>query len=250
MWGKASDFNYIVGQLENRGYVSYDKHSAESSATLSAATGILYCARSNEGYFTYDGIDICGMRLADEICDVLHDLQDVKIDALSVVGYSMGGPITRYAIGVLESRGCFDAGGFLGHPAIKPRVFVNTCSPQVGTNVLGNRWSARLFNFIGSWSMARTSRQCFLRDSPTSPLFLQMTQPNTIWTKALARFERRVCYANITNDRRCDFYTSGVNSVDPFAGKDLHQLKGPFVPGFEPVVLQDAEPQFEAHADD
>lgn len=251
MWGRANDFQYIVDQLRSRGYIRYVSPPRNKGDTrnsqLAAASGIVYCASSNEGYYTYDGIDVCGYRLADEICDVISQLhnKDVKITDLSIVGYSMGGLIARYAIGVLENRGVFSDNGYMDLQKINARVFVTTCSPHVGSNIIQPTISARIFNFIGSWSMARTSRQCFLRDSIKRPLFLQMTQPGTIWVKALARFDRRVLYANIINDRRCDFYTSGVSLDETYAGHDLKRLKGPFATGYEPVVLLNKEPQYE-----
>lgn len=236
MWGKAGDFNYIVNELEQKNYITYvDATSGASERSISnKIAGIVYCTRSNEGYFTYDGIDVCGFRIANEISHVVRKLknQDAKISELSIVGYSMGGLMARYAIGLLYTRGIFNE--------IQPRTFITTCSPHVGVNVLGNTKDARIFNFIGSWSMARTSRQAFLRDTDQPlqlPLFLYLTQQNTAFTKALSLFDRRVLYANVFNDHRCEFYTSAVETIDDFTNRDMQLLSGPFVPGYEPIVL-------------
>lgn len=249
MWGKAGDFNYIVNELEQVGYVTYDyaiSGTSEASASESPA-GIVYCTRSNEGYFTYDGIDVCGLRIANEISHVVRQLQtqDWKISELSIVGYSMGGLMARYAVGLLYTRGIFDE--------ITPRALVTTCSPHIGVNVLSKSKGARLFNFVGSWSMARTSRQAFLRDSDQPhqlPLFLYLTQKNTSCTKALSLFGRRVLYANVFNDHRCEFYTAAAETTDPFKHQDLRLLSGPFVPGYEPIVLHGGPTPFYKQSSD
>ena len=60
---------------------------------------------------TFDGIDICGERVCAEIEAVLDRVQAAggKITRLSMVGYSLGGLICRYALGVLETRNVLDS---------------------------------------------------------------------------------------------------------------------------------------------
>lgn len=67
-------------------------------------------AKRNSGSFTYDGIELGGERVCREIEEELEKLSKVgqTVKKLSVVGYSLGGLVARYAVGLLESRGIFE----------------------------------------------------------------------------------------------------------------------------------------------
>lgn len=238
MWGRAADFNYISERLTTQhSYADItEKGSILELAEKQTAKGVLYRSTFNEGYFTYDGVDVCGTRVANEIQEVISSLDKhgITVSELSLVGFSMGALMSRYAVGLLETRGVFNT--------IKPRNLVVTCGPHVGVNILGQSLAARMFNFIGQFSMARTSRQAFLTDSETNPLFLKLTQPNSSYAQAAKKFQRRVMYANVANDRRCEFYTSAASLTNPFANKDLYSMKGKFVPGYDNVVIDGSAP--------
>ena len=65
--------------------------------------------KSNAGTFTYDGIETGAERVTNEIEAALDDLErrGQPITKLSVVGYSLGGLVARFAIGLLYYRGWF-----------------------------------------------------------------------------------------------------------------------------------------------
>jgi predicted esterase len=67
-------------------------------------------AKRNAGSFTYDGVDTGGERVADEIEQTLEELEKDGhgIKKISVIGYSLGGLVARFAIGLLYSRGVFE----------------------------------------------------------------------------------------------------------------------------------------------
>ena len=67
-------------------------------------------AKSNSGNYTYDGIELGGELICQEIEDEISKLNCAgnQIKRLSLVGYSLGGLIARYAIGLLYSKGLFD----------------------------------------------------------------------------------------------------------------------------------------------
>jgi len=65
--------------------------------------------KSNSGNFTYDGIELGGERASQEILGEIERLHSRghQIKRLSFVGYSLGGLVARYAIGLFESMEIF-----------------------------------------------------------------------------------------------------------------------------------------------
>jgi predicted esterase len=70
----------------------------------------LLLARRNSGSFTYDGIERGGERVCAEIEEEMRLIEQRggKIQKLSIVGYSLGGLVSRYAVGLLNARGVLD----------------------------------------------------------------------------------------------------------------------------------------------
>ncbi len=66
--------------------------------------------KSNSGNFTYDGIETGGERVCVEIEEQLAAREEKggKFAKLSIVGYSLGGLVARYAIGLLYANGVLD----------------------------------------------------------------------------------------------------------------------------------------------
>lgn len=67
-------------------------------------------ARRNSGSFTYDGIELGGERVCAEIEEELRAIKKRggNISKLSIVGYSLGGLVSRYAVGLLYAKGVLD----------------------------------------------------------------------------------------------------------------------------------------------
>jgi hypothetical protein len=67
-------------------------------------------AKRNSGSFTYDGIERGGERVCLEIEEELDIIKSKggSIKKLSIAGYSLGGLVARYAIGLLFARGVLD----------------------------------------------------------------------------------------------------------------------------------------------
>lgn len=202
---------------------------------------IVYTASSFEHYYTYDGIDVCGTRVANEIETQIQRLNTSgnndksRVTKLSVVGYSLGGLISRYALGLLYQRGLFET--------IEPVNFAAFASPHVGVLALGTGLASRLFNSIAPFLLAYTSRQLFLtdrlqRDSAGKgrPLLECLADPDLVFYKALQCFRVRALYSNIVNDHRTAWYTSGVDECDPYAA-NAGRICGPYAPGYGPVVI-------------
>ncbi|ANB13573.1 putative hydrolase [Sugiyamaella lignohabitans] len=246
LWGTIHHFDYVAGELASKkGAIIHDHpdHPLVVPPGVSSDSPIIvvYRTHSNEGYFTYDGVDVCGARVAAEIENELAALNNSasvpsgepirKVTKISIAGYSLGGLISRYAIGLLYKRGVFDT--------VKPVSYTTFCSPHVGVSVLGSRFSARAFNFVGKYSMSSTSRQLFLADNYQStkvPLLEYMSHHDSPFYEGLKSFPSHTLYANIINDHRCEYYTSAIETEDPFAGR-VSTSVGPYVEGYEPTVL-------------
>jgi triacylglycerol esterase/lipase EstA (alpha/beta hydrolase family) len=67
-------------------------------------------AKRNSGSFTYDGIELGGERVCQEIEEEVEKLARAgqEIKRFSLVGYSLGGLVSRYAVGLLDSKGFFE----------------------------------------------------------------------------------------------------------------------------------------------
>jgi hypothetical protein len=70
----------------------------------------LLLAKRNSGSFTYDGIERGGERVCAEIEEEMRLIEERggKITKLSIVGYSLGGLVSRYAVGLLHAKGILD----------------------------------------------------------------------------------------------------------------------------------------------
>ena len=90
------------------------KHMASVAKSLRAQHPrdklYILLAKRNSGSFTYDGIERGGERVCLEIEEELQVIESKggKIKKLSIVGYSLGGLVARYAVGLLYARGVLD----------------------------------------------------------------------------------------------------------------------------------------------
>jgi hypothetical protein len=180
--------------------------------------------------------------VAKEIEDKLEDLgrDGYRINKISVVGYSLGGLVARYAIGLLYHKGYFER--------IKPMTFTTFATPHLGVRTPSRGYSNHLWNVFGARTLSTSGRQLFtiddFRETGRSILDV-MTDPNSVFIHALAQFERRTLYCNIINDRSAVYYTTGISKTDPFT--NLDELTLNHVPGYEPVVLDPTNPLSPKH---
>lgn len=72
------------------------------------------------------------------------------------------------------------------------------------------------------------------------PLLDVLADPESIFIKGLARFERRTLYANIVNDRSAVYYTTGISKTDPYT--NLENIKINYVRGYEDVIIDVGAP--------
>ncbi|KAL9932783.1 hypothetical protein V8E36_008482 [Tilletia maclaganii] len=199
---------------------------------------------------TFDGVDFCGYRLAEEINTCVHKLRlepsksggPRHIAQISFVGHSLGGLIARFAVGLLEQQGFFDTvqrdripklhSGHLDALAVPPRaaIFATFATPHIGMppeSRSGRPWLARLT----AATMGRTGIQLYLHDhgwacaaSPADTrigVLEAMTEPSSVFMVALNRFDRVVTYANGIYDFPVAFRTASLFTSDPFAARGL-----------------------------
>jgi dienelactone hydrolase len=95
LWGKPEHLRYVSTSLRQR----FPEDRLE-----------ILVAKRNAGSFTYDGVDTGGERVANEVEEKLEELAKAghNIKKISVIGYSLGGLVARFAIGLLYSRGVFE----------------------------------------------------------------------------------------------------------------------------------------------
>lgn len=170
--------------------------------------------------------------MAQEIEETLDNLhgQGYRIRKLSIVGYSLGGLVARYAIGLLDAR------GWLGR--LEPLNFTTFATPHVGVRLPARGVRSQLFNVLGARTISVSGRQLFLIDSfrgTGKPLLSILADPDSIFIQGLAKFKRRSVYANVINDRSAVFYTTYISALDPF--KDLESLNINYVKGYKSVII-------------
>ncbi|KAI5300553.1 hypothetical protein KEM56_002360 [Ascosphaera pollenicola] len=223
LYGQPSHLDYIAHALRAR-YPVDKLH--------------LLSVQRNKGNLTYDGIELGGERVAHEIEEYIHALHDshpaCAIKKLSVVGYSLGGLIARYAIGLLFARGYFDK------DRITPVNFTTFATPHVGVRNPARR--NHLWNVIGARTISTSGRQLFMIDefrATGKPLLSLLATEGSVFMLGLQRFAHRSLYANVVNDRAATFYTTCISKTNPFVGvaAAASQERVNYVPGYEPVVI-------------
>ncbi|KAF7593627.1 hypothetical protein BBP40_011145 [Aspergillus hancockii] len=218
------------------GFLGSPSHMDHLAASLSERFSDdrlhILVAKRNAGNLTYDGIEVGGERVAHEIEETIDALADMgcHIRKLSVVGYSFGGLVARYAIGLLYARGWLDK--------LEPVNFTTFVSPHVGVqNPVKGIWSY-IWNNIGPHEGSISGQQLFMTDSFGElgrPMLSILADPDSIFVQALKRFKNRCLYANVVNDRTTLFYTTAFSTVDPF--RDLENTRINYVEGYGPVVI-------------
>ena len=141
--GNSSHLNSIVSHLR----------------TLSSPDHVvLHNSRVNHMMLTMDGMDVCGLRFAQEINLELKKLRDeaaskqespLEVVKLSVIGYSLGGCIARYAIGVME-----EAGELAG---LVLKNFITFATPHLGSRKIPGVYGSA-FNWVTPRLCSRTGR--------------------------------------------------------------------------------------------
>eukprot|EP01130_Rhizamoeba_saxonica_P008982 TRINITY_DN3641_c0_g1_i1.p1 TRINITY_DN3641_c0_g1~~TRINITY_DN3641_c0_g1_i1.p1 ORF type:complete len:303 (-),score=43.57 TRINITY_DN3641_c0_g1_i1:473-1381(-) len=193
------------------GYASDWKNFKSILESNTPSSVLCLVSKVNEGFQTYDGIDVCGSRLVEEVMDwrALYTLtNDVRI---SFIGHSMGGLIIRYCIGELYQLGVFDD--------LTPAIYMTLATPHLGTR----KQKSSIFNSVVTWVtetfINRTGKQFLLEDEDLeSPLLEVISQPNEKYMIPLGMFEVRILYSNVKNDLMVPYHTAAIVDRCPHRG--------------------------------
>ncbi|XP_059631189.1 lipid droplet phospholipase 1-like isoform X2 [Cornus florida] len=235
---------------------------------------IVHCSECNSSMLTFDGVDVMGKRLADEVISVITRYLDLQ--KISFIAHSLGGLIARYAIAKLygqdiqrkPSQGNGECGSdksnhpcseekFKGKIAgLEPMNFITVATPH-----LGSRGHKQVPMFCGfytvekvasrtSWLFSRTGKHLFLTDcdKEKSPLLVQMVNDyeDLKFMSALQSFRRRVAYANAKFDHLVGWSTSSIRRRNELP-KRQHLSKNdkyPHIVNEEAAKTVDSEEEF------
>ncbi|CAH0052633.1 unnamed protein product [Clonostachys solani] len=222
LWGNPEHMRNIARSLRA-------KHDPDSLYLL--------LTKRNSGSFTYDGIERGGERVCAEIEEEMKAIESNggKITKLSVVGYSLGGLVSRYAVGLLYAKGILDK--------VECMNFTTFASPHLGVRTPLKGWHNHIWNVLGARTLSMSGRQLFTIDDfrgTGRPLLSVLADPNSIFTSGLRKFKRRTLYNNVVNDRSAVYYTTGIHKTDPFT--NLENIKVKYVKGYENVILDPVNP--------
>lgn len=178
LYGKASNWDAAVECLTERLSVQGKRET------------LVYASSASTSRQTFEGVDSCGLRLAEEIRQLRSD--HPSLCRISLVGHSMGGLIARHAAGLLlvgadieaadtdiarQSGGrssCLMAG-------MEPAHFITMATPHLGCSVSPGlsqlpflQWMehfpricsmiAKAVPWVTQWLYARVGSQFFLAD--------------------------------------------------------------------------------------
>uniref|UniRef100_A0A804R0K3 DUF676 domain-containing protein n=1 Tax=Zea mays TaxID=4577 RepID=A0A804R0K3_MAIZE len=198
----------------------------------------IYASSTNSYTKTFDGIDVAGRRLANEVLEVVNKMPSLR--KISFLAHSLGGLFARYVIAILHSvsvetknagqssalivpttRGpaksrC--ASGLGSIAGLRPINFITLATPHLGVRgrnqlpfLQGLSILEKLAAPLAPLIVGRTGAQLFLTDGDPSkaPLLLQMASDcdDKNYISALAAFKNRVLYANVSHGRLANVFT-------------------------------------------
>ncbi|KAL1708429.1 putative serine esterase-domain-containing protein, partial [Schizophyllum commune] len=189
-------------------------------------------ANTNSEEHTYDGIDWGGERVAQEIAKRVEDLEAKgdHVTKFSITGYSLGGLISRYVIGILHQQGFFEK--------ITPVNFNTVATPHLGLLRYDSFWSS-LSHSLGPRLLSRTGEQFYFVDKWSAkgrPLLEVMADPERVFYQALQTFKHIRIYGNAINDLTVPYLTACIELEDPFADYENTGLTVEYDDKYSPLI--------------
>ncbi|KAA8905702.1 hypothetical protein TRICI_005254 [Trichomonascus ciferrii] len=135
---------------------------------------------------------------------------EVRFEKISIVGYSLGGLIARYVVGVLLENGFFNN--------VKPITFATFATPHLGSKFHGDSLNVRVLNFLGSNFLGVSGNDMF---GFSSTVLDELTDAEGPFIRGLKKFKHLQLFANAIHDRTVPFFTAFITDVDPFQKRDF-----------------------------
>lgn len=220
----------------------------------------IYASSSNIYTKTFDGIDVAGRRLANEVLDVIQKMAGLR--KISFLAHSLGGLFARYAISILYSTAMKDASqsaaciapttggseklectsGLGAIAGLEPINFITLATPHLGVRgknqlpfLQGLSILEKIAAPLAPLVVGRTGAQLFLTDGEPSkpPLLLEMASDHEDkkFISALAAFKNRILYANVSYDHMVGWRTSSIRRE-----KDLTKPSHRSLDGYKHIV--------------
>ncbi|GAA0150711.1 hypothetical protein LIER_09588 [Lithospermum erythrorhizon] len=223
--------NGIIGSAENW------KYAAKQFAKAYPDDVLVHCSDANSNMLTFDGVDVMGNRLANEVLSVVQ--RHPNLEKISIIGHSLGGVVARYAIARLYEEekskqvsqngpckvdgsdpSCLKEEPMRKIAGLEPVSFITSATPHLGSS--GHK---QVPMFCGLYTLekvasgtsallGRTGKHLFLTDSDDGkpPLLLRMANDteDLKFISALRSFKRRVAYANARFDNLVGWSTSSL----------------------------------------
>ncbi|KAI5118402.1 hypothetical protein M0805_007536 [Coniferiporia weirii] len=227
MWGNPThlaEMNRIIKEVKG-----------PSSAAGSDDAGVeleVLLAQTNRDESTYDGIDWGGERVADEIYEKTKEIENSgrKVVKFSITGYSLGGLVARYVIGVLQRRSFF--------ANVQPTNFTTFATPHIGLFRTSSVWSSILAT-LGPRLLSRTGEQFYAVDTwgaSGRSLLEVMADQKEIFYQALSLFPHIRIYGNAVNDVTVPYATALIETSDPFVNRAKTGIDVVFDSKYDPII--------------
>ncbi|GLU10363.1 hypothetical protein SLE2022_271750 [Rubroshorea leprosula] len=203
---------------------------------------IVHRSECNSSKLTFDGVDLMGERLAEEVLAVVRHRPEVQ--KISFVAHSLGGLVARYAIGRLYGHSSkldplVHHGGLLSEEhtkslmqcleqpyearlaGLEPMNFITFATPHLGSRghkqlplLCGLSFLEKRASQTAHLVAGRSGKHLFLTDNDDGkpPLLLRMVNDSDDlkFISALRAFKRRVAYANANYDHMVGWRTSSI----------------------------------------
>ncbi|KAH8104001.1 DUF676-domain-containing protein [Cristinia sonorae] len=234
MWGNPKHLDEMKRiYYETRGHDMSDVHGPDGEELR------LLVPETNKDSATYDGIDWGGERVAEEIVEEVERLraEGRTVTRFSVTGYSLGGLIARYAVGVLSQKDFFQD--------ITPVNFSTVATPHLG-QIIYKSFRSKLFAYFGPKLLSRTGEQLYTIDDWAEtgrPLLDILADSGRIFYKALSTFQRIRFYANSVNDITVPYMTAAVEASDPFVDHTFNGIKIEIDEKYAPIIASFTSPE-------
>eukprot|EP01117_Protostelium_nocturnum_P007340 TRINITY_DN2627_c0_g1_i1.p1 TRINITY_DN2627_c0_g1~~TRINITY_DN2627_c0_g1_i1.p1 ORF type:complete len:354 (+),score=61.76 TRINITY_DN2627_c0_g1_i1:114-1175(+) len=161
---------------------------------------------------TEEGIESCGLRLYEEILEVLSNQNPKYHFRLSIVAHSLGGLIARVCIKYLYQNESL-------WKRIQLVSYMSLSTPHLGVR-RPNGWINKAMDFAARvYIRGRTMAELVMEDgsvtSPSieeQPLLVRMSNPNGNYFCALKQFKHRTLFSIIKGDYQVPFCSASISS--------------------------------------